>query len=523
MARLCLIRPPLFDREYRPTTITCPPLGFAYVAGAADAAGHQVVAIDALGEAPTRVTAAAGGGFTARGLTTDQILERIPADTDVLAVSCMFSQDWPNVKRILSALRERFPGVPIAAGGEHVTALPEFCLSEGLVDHCVLGEGEETFVELIEALESGRSPAEVSGLVTKIDGEIVSTEPRRRIREPDELAPPLWDAFPVENYLAGGYSFGVDRGRTMPLLATRGCPYQCTFCSSPQMWTTRYVTRDPAKVLAEMRLYMEKYAAENFDFYDLTAIIKRDWILEFCRVILESELRFTWQLPTGTRVEAIDDEVVKMLAQSGCRNVTYAPESGSVEELLRIKKRVKLDRMKNSMRSCVRNGINVKTNIVLGFPGQTRRDLLATFRFLVEIAVIGVRDALVYLFSPYPGSQMYRELREAGKLPEPGDEYFASLVSYGDLSKGASWTENISGRELAVARLFGMGLFYAVSYLVRPWRIVQTLYHIISRRHESPLERSLVDFLARLYHVARAIRGDARRGQRGRSADALPD
>ena len=335
--------------------------------------------------------------------------------------------------------------------------------------------------------------------MTKIDGEIVTTEPRQRVREPDELAPPLWDAFPIENYLAGGYSFGVNRGRTMPLLATRGCPYQCTFCSSPRMWTTRYVTRDPAEVLAEMRFYAEKYGADNFDFYDLTAIIKRPWILEFCRLILESGERFTWQLPTGTRVEAIDEEVVKMLAPSGCRNVTYAPESGSAAELLRIKKQVKLESLKSSMRSCVRHGINVKTNIVLGFPGQTRRDLFATFRFLAEIAVIVARDALVYLFWPYPGSQMYRELREAGKLPEPGDEYFASLVAYGDLSTGASWTENVSARELAVARVFGMALFYLVSHVVRPWRGIQTIYHIVSRRHESPLERSLVDFASRLF------------------------
>jgi hypothetical protein len=166
--------------------------------------------------------------------------------------------------------------------------------------------------------------------------------------------------------------------------------------------------------------------------------------------------------------------------------------------LERIKKRVKLDRMKSSMRSCVRHGINVKTNIVLGFPGATRSDVRHTLLFLVQIAFIGVRDALVYLFCPYPGSQMYRELRAAGKLPEPSDEYFTALLTYSDLSQGYSWADGLSGRQLARARVLGMMLFYTVSYLVRPWRVFQTLFNIVSGRHESPLERAVTDLAMRL-------------------------
>lgn len=497
MAKVCLIRPPMFDLRYRATTVTCPPIGLAYVAGSAHAAGHEVVVIDAVGEAPDQVVPTGDGTFTTRGLTGDQIIERIPPDSDVLAVSCMFSQDWPNLRDLLLRVRARFPGVAIVGGGEHVTALPEFCIGEGALDHCVLGEGEQAFVELLDAFDAGRPIDTVGGLVTRSGGAIVRTPPPRRIVEVDAMAPPLWDAFPLENYLAGGHSFGVNRGRTMPVLASRGCPYQCTFCSSPEMWTTRYITRDPAAVLDEMRGYIDKYGAQNFDFYDLTAIIKREWILEFCQRIVDSGLQFTWQLPTGTRVEVIDEEVVQMLARTGCRNITYAPESGSQDELKRIKKKMQIDRMKSSMRSCVRHGINVKTNIVLGFPGATRRDLLNTLSFLVQIAGIGVRDALVYLFCPYPGSQMYRELRAAGKLPEPGDEYFTSLLTYTDLSHGVSWAENFTGRQLAATRVLAMVLFYTVSYLVRPWRVVETLAHIARGRHESPLERSLTDFARR--------------------------
>jgi anaerobic magnesium-protoporphyrin IX monomethyl ester cyclase len=498
MPKLCLIRPAILELRYQATTLTCPPIGLAYLAAAARAAGHGVTVIDAVGEAPTNSSPLEDDRLSVRGLTADEIVARIPADTDVLGVSCMFSQDWPYVKRVLRALRARFPRALIVAGGEHVTALPEVVLEE-VVDYCVVGEGEETLVELLDAIRDRRPLAEVPGLVTRdANAAVTRTEPRARVADVDSLPLPAWDLFPLEAYLGAGYGFGVDRGRGMPILATRGCPYRCTFCSSPTMWTTRWSARDPAKVLDEIRGYIERYGATNFDFYDLTAIIKREWIIAFCRLVKASGLEFTWQLPTGTRSEAIDEEVSRLLFATGCRNITYAPESGSPSELQRIKKKVKLDAMKRSMRAATRQGIYVKSNIVFGFPGQTRRELWESMRFIVDMAALGVRDTMVYLFCPYPGSEMYRELRAAGRIGPPNDEYFKALTCYADLSQGLTWTDHLTGRQLAWARLGGQLLFYVVSYLVRPWRSVQTAYHVAIRRHESPMERALGGFARRL-------------------------
>ncbi len=111
------------------------------------------------------------------------------------------------------------------------------------------------------------------------------------------------------------------------------------------MWTTRYTTRAPALVVDEIEDYVRRYRVENIDFYDLTAIVKRDWILEFCRLLDARGLRITWQLPSGTRSEALDEPVLRAMYRSGCRNVSYAPESGSERTLEAIKKKVKLDRL----------------------------------------------------------------------------------------------------------------------------------------------------------------------------------
>ncbi|MBK7974160.1 MAG: B12-binding domain-containing radical SAM protein [Deltaproteobacteria bacterium] len=498
------MRPPMVDVRYMYNTIVCPPVGLAYVAAAARDAGHDVEVIDAVGEAPNRVRPLDDPSYLLRGLSVDEVAARVSPHADVVGVSCMFSQDWPHLRGLLDALRRRAPGAVIVAGGEHVTALPEHVLADGPVDHCVLGEGEETFVDLLDALAGSRPVESVPGLASRAGGGI-RTAPRARIRAIDSIAPPAWDLFPIDRYLAGGHGFGVHRGRSMPIVATRGCPYRCTFCSSPDMWTTRWSARDPDAVLREMFGYVERYGARNFDFYDLTAIVKRDWIVRFCRSLIERRLDVTWQLPTGTRSEAIDEEVAELLARAGCRNITYAPESGSPSELERIGKRIRLDRMKRSIAACVRRGLYVKVNIVIGFRGQTARELLETLVFLAELAVVGARDVIISIFSPYPGSHMYRELRAAGRIGPPDDRYFLELSTIQDLSRSVSWAEALSARQLGAARWLGNLLFYGVSFALRPSRPVATLVNVVRGREEANLDRALVDLARRAFPGLRRV------------------
>ena len=113
------------------------------------------------------------------------------------------------------------------------------------------------------------------------------------------------------------------------------------------------------------------------------------------------------------------------------------------------------------------------------------------------MAVIGVSDALVFLFEPYPGSVLYDQLLKKGKLPPPSDEYFLALMCGGDLTQSVSFTDNLSARQLGIARVLAMVVFYAVSYLVRPWRAFQNLFRIMTGRHETLLERGLANLFGR--------------------------
>jgi len=479
-----------------------PPLSVAYLAAALDAAGHHVQVVDAVGEALDQFHPAFRDDLVYNGLTVDEISERLEPDTELVGISCLFSHEWPVICDLVQRIRQRFPEAVIVCGGEHATAAPEFSLRGApALDACALGEGEETVVELADAVATKAPLSTVPGLcVRAADGSFVRTAPRARLRELDEIPLPRWDLTPLEAYLDAGYSFGVDRGRTVPILATRGCPYQCTFCSSPQMWTTRYYMRDPQRTVDEIEHYVDRYDARNIDFYDLTAIIKRDWILDFCRELQRRHLPITFQLPSGTRTEAIDREVAEHLYAAGCRNVSYAPESGSARTLELTKKKVKLERMLESMQASVEAGLNVKANILIGFPHERPEDLRATLRFILEMARVGVHDASVWTFAPYPGSELFESLSRAGRIAELDEDYFADLLSYSNLLGAVSYSEHLSAAKLERVRVAWQVAFYAASYLTHPSRPLRSIVNLIASRYESRMEMSLANLLRRLRH-----------------------
>jgi radical SAM superfamily enzyme YgiQ (UPF0313 family) len=334
---------------------------------------------------------------------------------------------------------------------------------------------------------------DIAGIAYRRGGVPHRTAHRARLRDVDQIPRPAWHRFPLETYLANGFGHGVNRGRSIPMLATRGCPYRCTFCSSPDMWTTSYYMRSVSDVVDEIADYVERYRIANVDFEDLTAFIDRNWVLALCAELERRRLRITFQLPSGTRSEALDVEVLSALWRSGCRNLTYAPESGSRRILKAIKKKVHPERVLQSMRIAKSLGINIKANLMIGFPDETRRDLWQTIRFGLQAAWIGVDDIPLFPFSPYPGTALYDELRRDGTLPPPDDEYLASL-GYMDVTRTAAVCRHIGSFELNVYRVLGMAAFYAISYARRPMRLLRTLRNYRVDRSETVFEQRILEY-----------------------------
>src|SRR5262249_48148602 len=263
--RIQLIHPPTLVvpvnlANNRPT----PPLGLAYIAAALRAAGHECSVLDAIGEAPTHVTPQ--GASLRLGLSDEQIVARIDPAAQAIAITCMFSFSWPMLRELIKAIHTRFPDKPIVCGGEHFSALPELCMSTAPIDYVVMGEGEEVATELFARLGAGSrfDPGAIRGICWRRDGTIVRNQRAERTRRVDLIPWPAWDLFDLQAYNDNDLVNGLRMGTTVPILATSGCPYQCTYCASPSMWTTRWYTREPRDVVDEIESYHQRYGATNF-------------------------------------------------------------------------------------------------------------------------------------------------------------------------------------------------------------------------------------------------------------------
>lgn len=496
---LTLIQPPALMAVDSYSAITQPPLGIAYLAAYARERGHEVHIVDAVGDAVTRVRPwPHRAKRLLQGLDVAETVARVPRDTQVIGVSCMFTHSWPMVRGLIEAIREAFPAAWLVAGGEHVTALPEQVLTQTSVDACVLGEGEHTLADLLEALAGDETDlATVPGIAyRRNDGSIAVTAPRQRIRDVDRLPLPAWDLVDPMAYQAGEVFMGPKAGRSVPMLATRGCPFRCAFCASPRMWTQLWRPRSPVLIVDEIQTYMSRWGADDFQFQDLTMIVRRDWIVALCREIISRKLDIRWSLPVGTRAEAVDREVADLLLASGCRHVTFAPESASPRILAAVEKRASIDRIERTVSSCLEAGLQVCLFMIVGFPDEQAADTRATLRWLRRMAWRGTHEIAVSTFVPLPGTRMYDDLQRTSPF-EVDDEFCHWMTGATSLLTVRSWNPRLGARRLLLLKLWAMVSFYGIAYLRRPRRLVRLAVNAVTGRQETKVDRVVREFLVK--------------------------
>lgn len=502
--RIQLIHPPIYvNLQAVQATRPSLPLGLAYIAGVLREAGHEVEILDAVMAKPEQITE--DGRLHYYGLRPEEVAAAADPEADAFGISVLFSFAWPLARRIIECLKERFPGKPIIGGGEHFTGLPEHSLRASPIDYLVLGEGEATARELFQALESGTPELEaVPGLAFLREGAFVKTTDRPRILALDDLPWPAWDLFDPPSYYRHGHVMGIDTGMTMPMLATRGCPYACTYCSNAMMWRRRWCARDPKNVVDEIEHYHRIYGARNFPFHDLTAILKKDWIVAFCRELLERKLPITWQLPIGTRCEVIDGEVTQLLRETGCHMVTFAPESGSERTRKLVGKRMTEASLMNAVRASVRSGLTISNFFVVGFPHDTQADLWQSVRLAFRLALAGAHDIALSIFFPIPGSQLYDELVASGRLVLSDETLLTPIFSMdAQLRDENNFCKALSARQVTRMKYLILLTFYMTQFAVRPWRMARMFHNIIRGHEQTRLDTFLLDRLHRFWPIRR--------------------
>ncbi len=499
------VRGPIAATENSLNNEATPSIAFAYLGAYIGARGYSYTIVDAVAEGLNRYWKSQDfPGYMCHGLSFDEVVDAIPVDTEVIAFSAMFSGEWPFLRNLIDRVRARFPDALFVAGGEHVSALTEYTLRDcPALDLAVRGEGEHVLYETLETYREGEGFDRVQGLsfLTR-EGRYHEAAGVTRIRDLGQIPWPDWPVGYLEKFWEAGKSYGIQSARDMPIMASRGCPYRCTFCSNPLMWTTRYILRDVEDLIAEIKHYKQRYDITALQFYDLTAITKKRWTIEFCNRLLEEGIDLKWSLPSGTRSEALDAETLEMLKRTRCNYLVYAPESGAPETLEKIKKRIDLRKLTASVLEAKRQGIVVRTNLIIGFPHETRRHIFQTVRYGLYLAWKGADEVSINIFSPYPGTEIFTELL-ADEVVRIDDNYFLSLTSLNsDYTASNPLTCNpvMGSRELAFYRLFFMLANYGLGYIRYPSRIRRTLQNVFakdSKRAATVFEHRLRDLIVR--------------------------
>ena len=425
-------------------------------------------------------------------MSFEDIIDSIPPKTDFIGISNLLTFAYPLVTELSKTIKDELD-IPIVVGGAHPSALPKEVLESSEIDYVIVGEGEQPFIELCEFLQGKRKIEDVSSLVYRKGNEIIKNPRRSYVEDLDRLPFPDRDLIPLEKYYEVHEAHGPSQERWTPIISSRGCPFECTFCTSV-LWDRRWRPRTPKNVVDEIEFCIKKYGIKEFHFEDENLTLDKKRTIEICDEIIGRKLNIKWQTPNGIRASVTDEEVLKKMGESGCYHITVAPESGS-ERVLKeiIRKHQDLRQVKNVILLGKKFGMKVAAYFVIGLPGEKKEELKMSSNYATELAKVGLDEVVFSLYIPLPGSELYNKLKEENKLPRN----FASTVSIGDLSKSISWSEFISDEELGKFRKKAYIKFHITRLIHHFGPSLRTFFNVLSGHEELKSERTMIAFVKR--------------------------
>lgn len=324
-----------------------------------------------------------------------------------IGFSCTTSSFFDGV-RLAEMAKEILPEVIIVFGGVHVSAVKEAVLAEyPVIDFCVVGEGEEGLRELIEA-EDAR---EVEGIVFRDEnGQPCFTGYRKKLLDLDSLP------FPAYEKLAGYpqvYKLPIFNYPKVPngsCISSRGCPYACSYCDRSVF--RRSFRYNSAEYLYEHVSYLNRtFGIRHINFYDDQFTFQRQRIVDFCRKMMDGSLKMTFNC--AARAEHLDEELLRLMKGAGCWMISLGIETGDEDLLAQHRQNPDLQMMREKIEMIKRAGIRVKGLLMMGLPGETEKSILKSRKYVYSLPI---DDFNLAKFTPFPGSPVYKQIKEQGEL-----------------------------------------------------------------------------------------------------------
>ena len=382
-----------------------PPLGIAYIAACLRDAGFDVGIIDG----------------PVCNLKDNDILNKIQAfKPKVIGISAI-TPVFNNAVRLANLVRDAFASVLIIIGGHHASILPMEVLKENpCFDLLVIGEGELTCCEIMQKykrydfdrerlLKDIKFLNEINGVAFRKSEEIVMTHPRSPIENLDTLPYPAWDLLPMKKYIPLPNQYL--RQPVIHMVAIRGCPYQCSFCSNNSVFGKKIRAVSPKRVIEIIKYAKYNFGAREISFWDDCMTVNKEWMLEFCQLMVKEGIDVIWSC--CSRVDTVNKKLLFWMKKAGCWNIFYGYETAHQELLDIIDKNITLDDIIQANQWTKEAGIEIRASFMIALPQETPQMTEKTIEFAISLEPDYAQFSIT---TPFPGTKLYEDAKRYGTI-----------------------------------------------------------------------------------------------------------
>jgi anaerobic magnesium-protoporphyrin IX monomethyl ester cyclase len=365
------------------------PLGLGYLAAVLEKNNYQVDVIDC----------------QALKLSYEKVKSEIENRQPTIVGVTSTTLTYKSALKIVGMAKEVCPECLTIMGGSHVTFWDEKALQEcPELDIVVRREGENTILEIVQKLEVGKSFDDTIGITCRKNSQIIRNPDRPYIENLDELPFPAIHLWPIER-LRKYWEI------MFPIMSSRGCVYDCKYCSAVRMHGRKYRMRSPKNVVDEIEHYNKKFGAKRFTFADDAFTINQSRAKEICEEIKSRKMKIRWDCET--RVDSVTKELLLKMKEAGCTDVWFGVESGSQLVIDAMDKGFKIEKTIKAFEWAKEVGLMTISDTLLGFPGESRETAWETIKFVEKLEP---DDVAYYIATPYPGTPLYDEVKDNGWL-----------------------------------------------------------------------------------------------------------
>ena len=429
--KVALINPPFMECSFRHHLYL--PIGLAYLAAMLEENGCEVKVIDCQGM------------DIDHSKLKSEIVNFAPDIVGITSIAPMIKS------ALLSAAiaKEAFPNVQVVLGGPHATFMDMQIMAENAdVDVIVRGEGEQTLLELTQNFPFNKNLEKINGITFRINKNIIRTMNRPFFQDLDELPRPAYHHFDLDKYRLFGR-------RILPVITSRGCPFQCSFCVATCMFGKTYRMRSPLNVVDELEWLRDVHKAEAFTFYDDTLTFDKKRLLKICEEIGNRRIGLPWDCQT--RVDQVSREVLARMKVAGCQQVFFGVESGCQEVLDAVNKKTSIEQNENAIKLAKETGLFVSISLMIGYPGETLNTIKKTLDFVKRAKP---DDAYICIATPFPGTELRSLVEKKGwKISSNWDSYDTMTPVFDN--------PELKSDELIMIRKKFYDSFYSPSYVLR--------------------------------------------------------